>query len=132
MFHRSDESLPEQLSWARDDIEQQMMFRGGRYTAVNSWCAFMLAVLMTVAFYLVLFPFQDNWIAGSFFFNRNRETPACIVFLSCWSIAILGLKYSKLRMQRRSLQLAIVPDDPEFVLTPAKCRRSVSANARAC
>lgn len=118
MSLRSDESLPQQLSWARDDIEQQMMFRGGRYTAVNSWCAFMLAVVMTVAFYLVLFPFQDNWIAGSFFFNRNRETPACIVFLSCWSIAILGLKYSKLRMQRRSLQMAIVPDDPEFVLTP--------------
>ncbi|WP_010585443.1 MotA/TolQ/ExbB proton channel family protein [Schlesneria paludicola] len=106
------------LSWARDDIEQKLLFRGGRFTRVNSWCAFSLAVLMTAGFYAVLFPFHDNWIAGSFFFDRNRETPACIVFLSCWSIAILCLKWSKLRMQQRALQLAIVPSDPEFVLTP--------------
>ena len=106
------------LSWGRDDIEQRMLFRGGRFTRVNSRCAFSLAVLMTAAFYAVLFPFHDNWIAGSFFFNRNRETPACIVFLSCWSIAILYLKWNKLRMQQRALQLSIVPDDPEFVLTP--------------
>lgn len=106
------------LSWARDDIEQKLLFRGGRFTRVNSWCAFSLAVLMTASFYAVLFPFHDNWIAGSFFFDRNRETPACIVFLSCWSVAILCLKWSKLQMQRRALQLTIVPADPEFVLTP--------------
>ena len=111
-------TLDPALSWSRDDIEQKMLFRGGRFTRVNSWCAFSLAVLMTAGFYALLFPFHDNWIAGSFFFDRNRETPACIVFLSCWSIAILCLKWSKLRMQRRALQLAIVPDDPEFVLTP--------------
>ena len=72
----------EPLSWMSDDIEQQMLFRGGRYTRVNSWCSFALAVLMTCAFYAVLFPFRSNLIAGSFFFARNRETPACIVFLS--------------------------------------------------
>ncbi len=111
-------TVPDPLSWTRDDIEQQMLFRGGRFTRVNSWCSFTLAVLMTCAFYAALFPFRDNFIAGSFFFARNRETPACIVFLSCWSVAILGLKWSKLRMQRRALQFTIVPDDPEFVLTP--------------
>ena len=77
----------EPLSWMRDDIEQQLLFRGGRFTRVNSWCSFALAVLMTCAFYAALFPFRDNLIAGSFFFARNRETPACIVFLSCWSLA---------------------------------------------
>jgi biopolymer transport protein ExbB/TolQ len=115
---RSSATDHEPLNWARDDIEQQLMFRGGRYTSVNTWCAFSLAVVMTLVFYAALFPFKGNWIAGSFFFDRNRETPACIVFLSCWSVAILGLKWSKLRMQRRSLQFAVVPDDPEFVLTP--------------
>ncbi len=111
-------SAPDPLSWLRDDIEQQMLFRGGRFTRVNSWCSLTLAILMSCAFYALLFPFKNNGIAGSFFFDRNRETPACIVFLSFWSVAILGLKWSKLRMQRRSLLLAIVPDDPEFVLTP--------------
>ena len=109
---------PEPLLWARDDIEQRLMFRGGRFTRVNSWCAFVIAVVMTLAFYSAVFPFRDNWIAGSFTFERNRETPGCIVFLSCWSLAILGLKSSKLRMQRRALAFHIVPDDPEFVLTP--------------
>ena len=106
------------LSWEREDIEQRLLFRGGRFTRVNSWCSFTLAVLMTCAFYAALFPFRANWIAGSFFFDRNRETPVCIIFLSCWSLAILGLKWSKLRMQYRTLQFAVVPDDPSFVLTP--------------
>ena len=106
------------LSWARDDIEQRMLFRGGRFTRVNSWCSLTLAVLMTLGFYAVLFPFQENWIAGSFFFQRNRETPACIVFLSCWSAAILGIKWKKLAYQKRTLSLHVVPEDPEFVLTP--------------
>ena len=106
------------LSWARDDVEQRMLFRGGRFTRVNSWCSLTLAVLMTLGFYAVLFPFQENWIAGSFFFQRNRETPACIVFLSCWSAAILWIKWRKLAYQRRTLSLHVVPEDPEFVLTP--------------
>lgn len=112
------EAQIEQLSWTRDDIEQRLLFRGGRFTRVNSWCSFVIAVLMTLAFYGLLYPFQDNWIAGSFFFVRNRETPACIVFLSWWSAAILAIKWSKLRLQRRSLVVSVVPDDPEFVLTP--------------
>jgi len=115
----ASKELPvEQLMWARDDIEQRLMFRGGRFTRVNSLCAFVIAVIMMLVFYAAIFPFRDNWIEGSFTFERNRETPACIVFLSCWSLAILGLKSSKLRMQRRALAFRIVPDDPAFVLTP--------------
>jgi len=115
---RSTPKSLEPLSWARDDIEQKLLFRGGRFTQVNSLCSFVLAILMTCGFYAALFPFRDNQIAGSFFFDRNRETPACIIFLFSWSLAILGLKWSKLRMQYRALHFDIVPDDPEFVLTP--------------
>lgn len=118
MSRSSDSATAEQVWWARDDIEQRMMFRGGRFTRVNSWCSFGLAALITGLFYAVLYPFHENWIAGSFFFYRNRETPACIVFLSSWSVAILCVKWSKLQMQKRALQFSIVPDDPEFVLTP--------------
>lgn len=107
-----------QLSWAKDDIEQRLMFRGGRFTRVNSWCAFSLGLLLTALFYAVVYPFRDNWIAGSFTYARNRETPGCIVFFTCWSAATLGLKWSKLRMQQNSLRLQVVPDNVEFVLTP--------------
>jgi biopolymer transport protein ExbB/TolQ len=73
---------------------------------------------MTAVFYAVLFPFRQNWIAGSFFFERNRETPACIVFLTFWSLTILGLKWTKLRLQERALRTVVVPARAEFVLTP--------------
>lgn len=108
----------EPLSWLRDDIEQKLLFRGGRFTRVNAWCAFLIAVLLTAAFYAALFPFRQNWIAGSFFFERNRETPACIVFLSAWSAAILWLKWSKLKMQQRALKCEVVPERADYVLTP--------------
>src|SRR4051794_25998790 len=108
-----DRTMPsEPLSWARYDVEQQLMFRGGRFTRVNSWCSFAIAIVSTVAMYAALFPFREGAIAGSFFFERNRETPACIVFLSCWSLAILGLKWIKLRMQYEALKFHVVPDDP--------------------
>lgn len=77
-----------------------------------------MAMLLTLAFYAVLFPFRQNSIAGSFFFERNRETPACIVFLTFWSLAILFLKWSKLQLQKRALREIVVPKDPAFVLTP--------------
>ena len=41
-----------------------------------------------------------------------------LAFFSFWSLAILWLKWRKLALQRRSLAFNILPDDPEFVLTP--------------
>lgn len=104
------------LSWARYDPEQVLLFRGARFTRVNSWCTFTLAILLTILFYLALLPVRTSLIGASFF--DRGEIPYCIVFFSCWSLATLWLKWRKLRLQRRSLEYVVVPDDAEFVLTP--------------
>ena len=109
-------SSPEPLSWLKSDPEQRLMFRGARFTRVNSWCALFLGVGMTVGFYLLLLPVPENVIAASF--TQRGEIPYFIALFSAWSVAILWLKWLKLRLQRRALQRIVVPEDPEFVLTP--------------
>lgn len=108
--------MPLPLSWARSDPEQILMFRGARFTRVNSTCSVLLGVAATIAFYAALLPFRKSMIGASFF--DRGEIPYLIVFFSCWSCAILGLKWGKLRLQRRSLDYIVIPDDPEFILTP--------------
>lgn len=109
-------SLPEQLSWLKSDPEQRLLFRGARFTRVNSWCSLVLGVTATIGFYLLLLPVPDSLIAASF--TRRGEIPYLIALFTFWSVAILWLKWRKLRLQRRALQYIVVPDDPEFVLTP--------------
>ena len=93
-----------------------MLFRGARFTRVNSWCSMFLGALMTVGFYLLLLPVPENIIAASF--TQRGEIPYLIALFSFWSLAILWLKWQKLRLQQRALKFIVVPDDPEFVLTP--------------
>lgn len=114
--HRS--ALPEgALSWAHNDPEQRLAFRGGRFTRVNTWCSLLIAAVLTVAFYMALLPLQRSYLAVTF--TQRGAIPYFIVAFFFWSLAILGLKFLKLRLQRRALQAVVVPDDPEFVLSPA-------------
>ena len=105
------------LSWSRSDPEQRLAFRGGRFTRVNTWCSLLLAVILTIAFYTVLIPLQRSYFAETF--TQRGLIPYLIVAFFCWSVVILGLKFLKLRLQRRVLGTMIVPDDPEFILSPA-------------
>lgn len=107
---------PPIISWTKSDPEQRLAFRGGRYTRVNSWCSLLLAILLTTGFYAVLFPLQETYFAVTFMWRG--PIPYVIAFFFFWSVAILILKFLKLRLQRRALALDLVPDDPEFVLSP--------------
>ncbi len=92
------------------------MFKGARFTRVNSWCALVIGTILTVGFYLALVPVSESMIAASF--TQRGEIPYLIAFFSFWSIAILWLKWVKLRLQKRALDFVVIPDDPSFVLTP--------------
>lgn len=105
------------LSWFRSDPEQKLLFRGGRFTRVNNYCALLLAVLGTVLFYLVLVPLQGTYFAQSF--TQRGLVPYCIVGFFFWAVSILVLKLLKLRLQRAALKCALIPDTVEFVLSPA-------------
>lgn len=104
------------LCWHTSDPEQRLLFRGQRFTRVNSACTLLLALCGTVIFYLALLPVQGSWIATTFM--ERGAVPYAIVFFSCWSLAMLGMKYFKLRLQRLAFNCPVVPDDPAFVLSP--------------
>ncbi len=111
---------PPQLSWHRSDPEQMLHFRGGRFTRVNNFCSFLLALLASCAFYAALIPFEETYFA-KMFMERGR-IPYAIVFFFCWSMAILFIKTLKLRIQRRTLHLDVLPQSPEFVLSPSTAK----------
>lgn len=106
-----------QLSWIREDPEQRIAFRGGRFTRVNTWCALLLGTVLATVFYAGLVPFEGHFIFETF--NQRGIIPYCIVFFSAWSIAILILKSLKLRLQHQALSIVVVPEDPEYVLSPS-------------
>lgn len=110
------ETKAPELSWMRLDPEQRLAFRGGRFTRVNTWCTLLLGTVFAAAFYGCVLPFHGHFLSDTF--TERGIIPYCIVFLSGWSLAILGMKYLKLRLQRRALSLVVVPEDPEFVLSP--------------
>lgn len=121
-------SLPDEprdplLDWSRCDIEQRLMFPGGRYTRVNNLLTGILGALATAAFYGLL---QLPGLAGGGFaviFTDRGPTQHVVMFLFFWSLAILGIKWLKLRFQWRSLDVRVIPNEPGFVLSTATVNR---------
>ncbi|ADB15801.1 hypothetical protein Psta_1118 [Pirellula staleyi DSM 6068] len=110
------------LCWSRMDLEQRVGFRGGRFTKVNNWLAFLIAAVATVLFYTVVivarqFPFTHSMRGLLDSFTDRGPTPYAIVAFSWWAIAILLLKWRKLAFQKRSLTYDVVPRDHDFVLS---------------
>lgn len=106
---------PAPLDWSRRDIEQMLGFPGGRFTRTNNIFTGILAILLTLAFYAILIPFDGRWVADMF--TKRGPTPYAIVFFSWWAVAILFVKWFKLRLQRRALDFHVMPEDPSFILS---------------
>jgi len=111
------ETAPRRLSWSVGDVEQRLGFRGGRYTRVNNTLAFLLALASTIAIYASLIPLSDSWAAGML--TERGPTPYVIVFLTCWALFVLLIKSAKIRLQRRALDVHILPEQHDFVLSAA-------------
>lgn len=105
------------LSWSTSDIEQRVGFRGGKYTAVNNLLTFLVGVASTVSFYGILYFFRDTTIGAMF--TQRGPTPYVMVLFFFWSVAILFIKSSKLRLQRKALNVDVIPQANDFVLSPA-------------
>ncbi len=116
-FLLDDEIGEPPLSWLKSDIERKFGFKGERYTRVNTGFAGLLAVISTIAFYGVLF-----WIPQSHFtamFLERGITPYPIILFGFWTLFLLLIKRSKIRLQRQVLSKKILPQDRNFILTPA-------------
>jgi len=103
------------LAWSVRDVEQRLGFRGGRHTRVNNTLALLLATAATIAVYASLIPLNETWAAEML--TRRGPTPYAIVFLTCWATCVLLLKSQKVRLQRRALELSVVPENHDFVLS---------------
>ena len=112
-----------ELNGSRDDIEKVIGFASQKYTGVNNILSFLMAIILTVLFYLVLYPFwttQRYPMVNMFFHGGESQRsiiPYFIVFMSAWASAILIIKSRKLKMQEKALTLDIVPQDTTFVLS---------------
>jgi biopolymer transport protein ExbB/TolQ len=120
------DSIPvssDRLVWMRRDVERRFGFRGSRYTRVGSVLPAILAAAMTVALFGSLIAIGRNQWTDMFL--QRGWTPYVIVFFALWSTVILLLKRSKLKLQRRALQLEVIPDEIDFVISLATVDRLV-------
>jgi len=111
----SPESLPP-LSWNRMDIEQRLYGGGARFTRVNMFRASIVALVLSVLFYLPMVAFPKLTISQMFL--KRGPTPYAIVFLSAWASVALIIKWRKLVLQRRCFQeeYRVVPASTGFIL----------------
>jgi biopolymer transport protein ExbB/TolQ len=107
------------LDWSNKDIEQRLGLTGGRFTRANTFFTCVLGVLGTLLFYgmcfFVLEPYEILADLSEKFTDRGF-TPYAIVFLFFWGIATLFVKWRKLKFQEKALDLAVVPQEPDFSL----------------
>jgi biopolymer transport protein ExbB/TolQ len=107
------------LDWSNKDIEQRLGLTGGRFTRANTFFTCVLGVLGTLLFYgmcfFVLEPYEILANLSEKFTDRGF-TPYAIVFLFFWGIATLFVKWRKLKFQEKALDLAVVPQEPDFSL----------------
>lgn len=119
------------FNWHRHDVEQRFGFDGGRFTDTNRNFTFLVALAFTCAFYALLIfgldpiPSLQPYVQK---FTQRGITPYPIIFFTMWGAVILAVKGRKRRFQLRALDLPVVPQDPEFVLTTAT---AVSVTERA-
>lgn len=109
------------------DIECICGFASKKFTDVNVFFAFFAGVAMSGIFYGALSFFRGmHWSIDMFFHGgaeKRSSIPYVTVFLGFWALAILLTKLQKLSVQKKALNLDILPEDPAFVLTTATARK---------
>jgi len=117
--HDPFEKKDYQLNWAKSDLEQRFGFRGGRFTSVNKLLTFISGAVLTAAFFAVITfvvkPSADwRWLSDMFL--DRGPTQYATMFLFFWALSILFVKWRKLCLQRKALELAAIPSQADFIL----------------
>jgi biopolymer transport protein ExbB/TolQ len=116
------------LSWAEEEIENRFgFFRPGRFTTANKTLSFLIGLVFTAIFFaLVMFFLNSIPATRPFLFpfvrpgNIYTTGPAMLFFF--WAMTTLFFKSRKIDFQSRALQLAAVPQQPDFVLNETTAR----------
>jgi len=104
------------LSWELEDIERRLWFKGGKQTNVSPVLSLILGLIMTAAFYGVLRVFPVAYFAR--IWTELGWVPYAIAIMFFWGLAVLIFKWRKLALQKRALNIRVVPLDYGFVLSP--------------
>jgi biopolymer transport protein ExbB/TolQ len=107
--------LTKVLRWEENDIEQRFGVKGGKYTDVNLVLTFICGLMLTIIFYALQFVFSDCQFAALFL--KRGITPYFIVFFTSWALSILIIKWLKLKLQRRALNVMVVPQTAGYEIT---------------
>jgi len=113
------------LEWHKQDPEQRLGFRGGRYTTPNKTLAMIGAALLTASFFaIVVFAFKKQGLFPTFtgIMLERGPTQYIAMLFFFWVLAMMWLKLRKLEFQNRAFQLPIMPADPAFSLSPGTAR----------
>ena len=113
--HPSSPPLPRPLSVSKNDFERKFGVSAGNGTAVNSGFAGIIALMITVLFFVAI-QFSPDSFFRSMLLDRG-PTQYATVALGIWSVVILIIKRNKLATQQKSLQHAVIPENHDFVLT---------------
>jgi biopolymer transport protein ExbB/TolQ len=106
------------LSWSRRDIEQRLGFRGGRNTQPSLALTGLIGLVVTVAFYAALIPARGTrFDHAAAMFTQNGVGQYATCMLTAWSLAILAVKWRKLKLQHEALLYEVVPAAHDFVLS---------------
>ncbi|MDA9777439.1 MotA/TolQ/ExbB proton channel family protein [Rubripirellula sp.] len=103
------------ISVFRRDPESRLGVKAGYGTSVNTLFAGVIAFVLTVLFFTVVFFLPDSGFKAAML-DRGPTQYAC-VFLGIWSGTILYLKRLKLKIQRSALELSVIPPNSDFVLS---------------
>lgn len=112
-----------ELNFMHVDPEAICGITNKKYTAVNTMLSFVLGAVFTGVFYGILWPLHrmHRYMMVDMFFHggvENRSTiPYYTMLLTWWCIAFIFIKWLKLRAQRKSFQVQVLPDTPGFALS---------------
>jgi biopolymer transport protein ExbB/TolQ len=116
------------LSWSEEEIENRFgFFRAGRFTAPNKSLSLVIGLVLTAVFF-ALITFLLNSVPAArpfaipFVRPGNIYTTGPAMFFFFWAMTTLFFKSRKIEFQKRALQLAAVPQQPDFVLNEATAR----------
>ncbi|GIW76579.1 MAG: hypothetical protein KatS3mg104_1642 [Phycisphaerae bacterium] len=114
MTSTNDKELS-RLSWTRADIEERLGVRGGRYTHTNAALTFFLALITTAGLFGILIPNRSHPFVAML--TDRGPVQYVTVLFTIWAAYILLVKMHKIRVQRKALQVPLIPKEGGFVLS---------------
>lgn len=111
-----ENSTPPPLQFSRLDPERRLGLNSGYGTAPAFLGTILLTLTLAFLIYAPAWFFRETATGSSVWhaLTAYQRIPVAITLTTCGAAAILILKWLKIRCQRKSLQVSLLPDDPDF------------------